>query len=297
MDGRIGRPGAGRHPRPETGTRLPRTVHTDPPDRAEAWDRAEARKQADAWDRADARGRADARDRAEHGADADLLAALRGLPALSAVDEDLRPVLGRLAALVVQGIAAAHGASIAVGRPDEPELLASSGRSAQAADGAQHHAGVGPSWDAYGSGRPVCSARFGADARWPGLAAPAGTDGVLALPIDAAGSLAGVLALYGDAVLGDPAELPRALPFAAAAGTLLHVHGTIVDLRRQDAQLRDALVSRAVIDQAKGILMARLGLSPEDAFAELTRLSQHANVKLREIARRLVAEVSSPPTP
>jgi AmiR/NasT family two-component response regulator len=43
-----------------------------------------------------------------------------------------------------------------------------------------------------------------------------------------------------------------------------------------------------VIDQARGILMARRGISAEQAFAELARESQNSNVKLRELAARLV---------
>jgi AmiR/NasT family two-component response regulator len=47
--------------------------------------------------------------------------------------------------------------------------------------------------------------------------------------------------------------------------------------------------SCAVIEQAKGILM-----TDEQAFNRLTRLSQHANTKLRDVARRLVQERSRP---
>jgi hypothetical protein len=48
-----------------------------------------------------------------------------------------------------------------------------------------------------------------------------------------------------------------------------------------------ALMSRDVIGQAKGILMERLKVSPDDAFDMLRRASQGLNVKLREVAQRL----------
>jgi AmiR/NasT family two-component response regulator len=54
-------------------------------------------------------------------------------------------------------------------------------------------------------------------------------------------------------------------------------------------QLAEAMRSRAVIEQAKGILMARSPqLSADEAFDVLRRASQRENVKLRDIAQRIV---------
>ena len=52
--------------------------------------------------------------------------------------------------------------------------------------------------------------------------------------------------------------------------------------------LREALESRDVIGQAKGILMARRKCTPEAAFDALRKVSQHRNIKLREIAEQVV---------
>ena len=54
------------------------------------------------------------------------------------------------------------------------------------------------------------------------------------------------------------------------------------------ASLRRAMQSRAVIEQAKGILMGRDRCTAEDAFDLLTRISPHRNVKLRDIAQTVV---------
>ena len=54
--------------------------------------------------------------------------------------------------------------------------------------------------------------------------------------------------------------------------------------------LRAAIAFRTVIGQAQGMLMARHALTPERAFAVLVRLSQHANVDLRDVAAQLTAE-------
>ena len=53
-------------------------------------------------------------------------------------------------------------------------------------------------------------------------------------------------------------------------------------------QLRTALASRAVIDQAKGMLIATHGCSPEEAFATLSAASQRENRKLRDVAAAMV---------
>jgi AmiR/NasT family two-component response regulator len=53
-------------------------------------------------------------------------------------------------------------------------------------------------------------------------------------------------------------------------------------------QLRDALRTREVIGEAKGILMERESISRDEAFNLLRHLSQSANVKLRDVAWRVV---------
>ncbi|WP_432537449.1 ANTAR domain-containing protein [Kineococcus arenarius] len=52
--------------------------------------------------------------------------------------------------------------------------------------------------------------------------------------------------------------------------------------------LQIAMQSRAVIEQAKGVLVASLRCTPDEAFAHLVRRSQHANRELREIATEIV---------
>lgn len=58
---------------------------------------------------------------------------------------------------------------------------------------------------------------------------------------------------------------------------------------RREEQLNAALFTCKVIGQATGILMERHELDEDGAFAYLTRVSSHTNVKLREVAREIVA--------
>ena len=65
--------------------------------------------------------------------------------------------------------------------------------------------------------------------------------------------------------------------------------------RLQTAQLKEALESRDVIGQAKGILMERERVTADDAFNMLRRGSQHLNRKLRDLAEEIAATGEEPP--
>ena len=59
------------------------------------------------------------------------------------------------------------------------------------------------------------------------------------------------------------------------------------------AGLREGMESRTVIGQAQGLLMARLGITADEAFARLVRESQARNIKVREVARSLVEDAQN----
>jgi putative methionine-R-sulfoxide reductase with GAF domain len=79
---------------------------------------------------------------------------------------------------------------------------------------------------------------------------------------------------------------------AAGAEPLAHV---VERQRRENEHLRAALRTRAVIEQAKGILVARTGADPESAFKELVAYSQRSNRKLVRVAAELVAHTITSP--
>ncbi|HEV7654063.1 MAG TPA: ANTAR domain-containing protein [Mycobacteriales bacterium] len=227
---------------------------------------------------------------------ADLLTALGALATVSVVDGDLPAALRRLAELAVQGVGPATAAGVVIGPPGEPTALLSTDQLAQAVEGAQFRGGHGPGWDAYAGREPVTTTDLGDDPRWRGLTGR--TTAALAVPLlGGPAEPLGVLTLYGLPELVEPVERRRAEVFAGAGVALLREHTAVTDLRQQELQLRDALISRAVIDQAKGVLMARNGWDADTAFAELAQRSQRANVKLRDIARQLVEDVSRPAAP
>jgi len=76
---------------------------------------------------------------------------------------------------------------------------------------------------------------------------------------------------------------------AEVIGTILAAHAAAAILASRDSQqLQAALLSRDVIGQAKGILMERFSIDAVGAFEMLRKLSQQMNVRLAEIAQRVV---------
>jgi GAF domain-containing protein len=221
-----------------------------------------------------------------------LAAALAELSSLPMEDGDRQQLLTRMAVLVRSAVPAARTVSINLGSPLDPQQLGSDSTEAQAFDGRQMEAGQGPCWDAYSSATTVLTGDVGADPRWPGLAetAPEGAvRSVLAIPLPEDGVPVGVLNVYSaerDAF--DATSLRIAELVAAAVGGVLQTVAERASLRALAANLEKALTSRAVIDQAKGVLMARLGTDADDAFARLVTLSNRLNVKLRDLAQLVV---------
>jgi hypothetical protein len=124
---------------------------------------------------------------------------------------------------------------------------------------------------------------LGADARWPELAG-ASPRSVLVLPLPPLGPnpVPGTLNLY--------AEAPGAFTsMTERLGRLVAIHAATALAAAADRDhLIEALASRDVIGQAKGILMREHSVTSEQAFSTLTRASQHDNRKLRDVAARLV---------
>jgi len=223
-------------------------------------------------------------------------AALAPLP-----PDDLRSTLARLAALTCDLVPGAGDASIVLGWPGEPDLIACSSDAAQAADGVQIMAACGPTMDAVQRRVPVVTADASADPRWRSLQQglrPAGIRACVAVPLrletDEAQTPIGALTVYAHTpdVLSSPVALETAERIASRAVSLIRVAQELDRIGGICAQLRDALVSRAVIDQAKGMVMRERRCGSEEAFLLLRRASNTGNRKIREIAQEMVDAVS-----
>jgi anti-anti-sigma factor len=204
-------------------------------------------------------------------------------------------VLTRIVETTVSTVTGSAMASVTVeDSPGAYRTAASTHTAAVQVDDAQYQTREGPCLDAIDE--TLVHAPAFPDPRWPTLGARPTRSGIHAV------------ASYGVAMPADRLEtsLPGSLNVYAAAphayderaleiGIILAAHASVAAraVHRRDAlellgtQLRQALTSRDVIGQAKGILMERLKMSPEEAFDTLRRSSQQLNIKLRERAQRL----------
>ena len=191
-------------------------------------------------------------------------------------------------------------ASISVLVGSRPATAVYSGQLALDLDEAQYERGHGPCLHAATSGELVEIADARNEDRWPDYTARAVQRGCLSslsVPLPTDGLRVGLNIYATEASVFDEDTRSAATEFARAAATAvgnMHSYQTARDIA---ANLEVALQSRAVIDQAKGILMERHKLTADQAFQFLAHTSQAANRKLRDIAEHLVqtGEVMQPP--
>lgn len=156
----------------------------------------------------------------------------------------------------------------------------------------QFDSGEGPLAEALRYGEPRRVDDTADEPRWPAFcqaAARSGLRSCLVLPLRTDPQPGGAVALYGrDRQSFRGADHDIALLLAAQGGVAVNNAAMYHSCREMVANLHTALTSRAVIEQAKGILVAEYGYPPEVAFKYLSRLSQNSNRKVRDIAGDLV---------
>ena len=214
--------------------------------------------------------------------------------ALHVKNAELEPTLEAIASTAVTMLSPARYAALTVLSRGELIPRASTGEPPLLLDRLQQKLGDGPCIHAAKYQSVFRIEDTGEDDRWPDFCAEAArleVRSMLCVPlwIDERGL--GALSLYADqtAAFSDPHERVAVLlaTFAALA---------LAEAQRAD-QLHDALGNRDVIGQAKGILMERHRVSADAAFSVLSRVSQAQNLKLAEIARRLVETGELPDGP
>jgi GAF domain-containing protein len=208
-----------------------------------------------------------------------------------AVGETLRQV----AELTTQAIPGATFAGITLLSETGPTTAVFTHPAAPEIDQAQYDAGEGPCLEAYRTGEVHRIDSTADDERWPTFSRVALQHDILStlsVPMVAAGRVTGALNLYSLAVEGFSDDDTRlALVLARQAAVVMANAQAYWQLFDINENLQQALVSRAVIEQAKGILMSQSRIPADEAFAILTRASQRENRKLRDIAQELVARV------
>lgn len=214
-------------------------------------------------------------------------------------DFDVVELLTRLTEQCAHLLDIASAGLLLAGPTGQLQLLAATSERTHDVELFQLQSEEGPCLDCYASGHEVTIADLRTELeRWPQfvpVATEAGFASVHAIPMRAAGMVLGSLGLFGTTA-GElnPADL-------AVGQTLAHV-ATVAILQEgaptPDAvlpRLRSVLASRAVVEQAKGFLRARLEVSIDEAFGLLRRYARTRGEHLTQVARHLVSDPSSRP--
>ena len=213
--------------------------------------------------------------------------------------EDITAFLDHLATLAVTVLPADTSCGITLRRDHSAMTVASSDTRASQVDEIQYGHDQGPCLHSMRTGHVVVVDDLAADGRWGAYRMPALGHGVrssLSLPLRTNGDVIGALNIYaGTPHAFGPQEQRAACRFADEASRALALAVRIADRTDMSDHLQTALVSRAVIDQALGIIMGQNRCTADEAFDLLRTISQNRNIKLRDIAADMVTAVSGRP--
>ena len=171
------------------------------------------------------------------------------------------------------------------------------GKLALQLDERQYERGYGPCLDCIAGGEIVRIADMSTEARWPQFTTDArrfGAGSSMSVPVPVQREVAAALNIYGTQPHAfDEQAVELAATFAAYAGVALANMHLYEAQGRVAEQLQAAMQSRAVIEQAKGVLMGARRCSSEEAFNLLVTLSQDSNRKLRDVAQVIVDDATA----
>jgi len=213
-------------------------------------------------------------------------------------DQPLSATLQRVAELARDTIPELSDVSVTLVNDDQPRTVVFTGPLAVDLDERQYADGFGPCTDAAASGHTILVDTSSPDhANYPefaDLAASRGITHVLSVALPIPQRTVGALNMYSNAkapFAGASVALAETFAgFAAVAITNAVVYRNALDVT---AHLRTAMQTRAVIEQAKGIIVAREHCTTDEAFTALSQASQRTHVKLRDVATKLVTDAEN----
>src|SRR5699024_2523786 len=175
------------------------------------------------------------------------------------------------------------------------ECAAASTQGAERLEVFQSQRDQGPCVDACRTGGPMVNLRLSARdarARWPEFVPKAvaqGYESVHALPLRLRDDRIGALGLFGTDRANwsvRDVHVVQALADIATIGILQQRR--IEEKVEVAAQLKHALTSRIIIEQAKGVYAERSGISVEEAFVILRSFARHHRIRLTDVCDRLL---------
>lgn len=227
----------------------------------------------------------------------DLSPAVASLATIVLGHESFELVIERLTEVTKQTIPGAYEVSVTM-RDRNPVTVAPTGGFAAAVDQAQYDAGDGPCLHALRTGQTVVVTDQRTESRWPRYTARATEIGVrssVSVPLQIADEHTAALNIYGKQPAAfSPDAIQAAESLAVYAAVIVSNADLYYSATTRAEQLAEAMASRAVIEQAKGVLMAGRRCTADDAFAILVSMSQRTHRKLRDVAQTIIDGISQP---
>lgn len=230
-----------------------------------------------------------------------LAEAVRAVGQFLVADVPLGTTLQRIAGLARDALPQALAVGVTLmDEEHQPTTAVFTDEVAPAVDAGQYEVGDGPCLTAFREGRivRVDDTRAVSDlwSRFRQDAIERGVLSTLSFPLAAGDEVFGGLNLYGGRTeaFSEGDEVAASL-FVTQASVVLANARAYWEAFELASGLEQAMETRAVIEQAKGKIMATNRCSADEAFAILVRASQRENVKLREVARRIVEDGEAAP--
>lgn len=222
----------------------------------------------------------------------DLSDSLLALSQLATGRTALTDTLTRVAELAVNAIPGADGAGLTLLEKDRSDTFVATATFVTEVDKVQYGLGQGPCISAAAEGITVQSDSLGGDGRWPQFGsrvARMNVHSALSLPLITSDGVVGAMNIYAHAKQAfSERSVQVGQLFSVPAAIAVQNAQVLAQTKRLAGQLQNALSTRAVIDQAIGIMMSRSGSSADEAFDRLRALSQNQHRKLNAVAQSVV---------
>ena len=219
-------------------------------------------------------------------------AALEQLASIALSEHSLHSVLQAVADMSARVLPGGVEASVTMLVADRATSMVYTGQLAMDLDESQYGRGYGPCLHAAGIGETVLVRDARTEPRWPDYmdrAAELGCLSSMSIPLGSPGQIGAALNVYAREPAAFHEESQRtAHRFGRFAGVAVANMHAYQNARELADSLEVALASRAVIEQAKGVLVERHSLTPDQAFKLLAQASMGTNRKLRDVAEHLV---------
>lgn len=222
----------------------------------------------------------------------DLTEVMTRLAGLLFSEETLQSALDLTSRLSADVLPETAGAGVTLIREGKKYTAAYTDDLVERADALQYELDEGPCLSAWRESAVVRVDEMAAESRWPRWTPAAVSMGLrssLSAPLRAREETTGAIKVYSKHPGSyDQRHEPILQMLADQAGVVLANVQGYVEAQELSEQLKEALRSRDVIGQAKGVLMAQEGIDDEAAFGMLRQASQTKNIKLRDVAAAIV---------